>query len=287
MSRNNDERSGAHPSADAPVAAVAQAAQSNSMGLNFVVPTEHVELPSRGRMYPSGHPLHGQDTLEIKHMTAKEEDILTSRALLKKGIAIDRLLQSIIVDKRVNVDDILIGDKNAIIVSARQSAYGDEYTTKVTCQSCGTVSDHTFYLSQNSIVHPDEVEEPQFDRTENGTFLVNLPKTGYTVEVRLMTGRDEKWLAKSMEQKRKANLGETTMTDQMRRFIVSVAGVTDKVQINGFINAMPAIDSRHLRNVYKQLTPNLDLTQDFSCPSCGAEAQMEVPFTSDFFWPQQ
>ena len=287
MSRNNDERSGALPSAEAPVAAAAAQQQNNSIGLNFVVPTEHVELPSRGMLYPEGHPLRGQSTLEIKHMTAKEEDILTSRTLLKKGIAIDRLLESIIMMPGIRPDDLFVGDKNALIVAARMSAYGAEYETKVTCQVCGETSPHSFNLAESHHMHPSDVEDPEFTTTEQGTFIINLPKSGFPAEVRLLTGKDEKWLAKSMEQKRKAKIGESALTDQMRLFIVSVNGVTDRAQINGFINAMPAIDSRHLRRVYKQLSPNVDLTQDFSCMACGAESRMEVPFTADFFWPQQ
>ena len=287
MSRNNDERSGAMPSAEAPVAAVAAQQQNNSIGLNFVVTTEHVELPSRGEYYPEGHPLHGSETIEIKHMTAKEEDILTSRTLLKKGLAVDRLLQSIIVDKRVKPDDLYVGDKNAVIVAARQSAYGDEYTTKVGCQACGETSSFTFNLSEHKLSHPKDIEDPEFEATSTGTFIIKLPKTGFSAEVRLLNGKDEKWLAKSMEQKRKARIGETTLTDQMRLFIVSVNGVKDRTQINEFINAMPAIDSRHIRRIYKQLSPNIDLTQDFVCIECGAETKMEVPFTADFFWPQQ
>jgi|TARA_R110000824_G_scaffold5670_9_gene26125 hypothetical protein len=287
MSRNNDERSGALPSAEAPLAVAAAQQQNNSIGLNFVVPTEHVELPSKGQFYPDGHPLHNEETLEIKHMTAKEEDILTSRTLLKKGLAVDRLLQSIIVNKKINPDDLFVGDKNAVIVSARQSAYGDEYSTKVTCQVCSETSDFAFNLSDSCHIHPDDTEDAEFVMTESGTFDIKLPKTGFTAEVRLLNGKDEKWLAKSMEQKKKARVNETTLTDQMRLFIVSVNGIKDREEINGFINVMPAADSRHMRNVYKQLSPNIDLTQDFLCSACGAETKMEVPFTADFFWPKQ
>ena len=87
--------------------------------LDFSTPTELVDLPSKGRFYPEGHPLHNAETIEIKFMTAKDEDIITSRTLLKKGIVIDRLLQSVIVNKSINVQDLLIGDKNAIVVATR------------------------------------------------------------------------------------------------------------------------------------------------------------------------
>jgi len=281
--RNNDERQGAAPQDDAPPAsAVAQP----TTGLNFVVPTEVVDLPSRGAFYLEGHPLHGKDTLEIRHMTAKEEDLLTSKTLLKKGLAIDRLLENIIIDLPSGPDHLLIGDKNAIIVATRIAAYGPEYNTRVACPTCSSVEEFSFNLSESKLMHPDDTEEAEFEKTENSTFLINLPKTGVTAEVRLFTGQDEKWLSKMADNKKKHGLGDATLTDQMRLFIVSLNGIDDKGQINQFIDAMPAADSRHLRNVYKTLNPNIDLTQDFSCDACGAESRMEVPFTSDFFWPQ-
>ena len=132
--RNNDERTGAIETnvgdSTAAVQAATQQPNQNQSGLNFVVPTEFVELPSGGKYYTDGHPLTGQETIEIKFMTAKDEDILTSRSLLKKGLAINRFLQNIIVNNEVKVDDLLIGDKNAILTAARVSGYGPEYTDK-------------------------------------------------------------------------------------------------------------------------------------------------------------
>ena len=281
--RNNDERQGAAPQDDAPPVSATQQAPA---GLNFVIPTEVVDLPSKGAFYPDGHPLHGKDTLEIRHMTAKEEDILTSRTLLKKGIAIDRLLESVIVDPSVTPDHLLIGDKNAVIVATRIAAYGADYSTKVACPSCGSAEEFSFNLFEHQLTHPDDNLTPDYEKTENNTFLITLPKSGVISEVRLLTGQDEKWLAKMTENRKRHKLGDSVLTDQMRLFTVSLNGIDDKTQINQFIDAMPAADSRHLRNVYKTLNPNIDLTQDFACTSCGAESRMEVPFTSNFFWPQ-
>ena len=112
---NNEERTGAVQHPDSPSPSQPQTGQN---GLNFVAPTEFVEIPSRGRFYPQGHPLHGVESVEIRQMTAKEEDILSSKTLLKQGVAIDRFLQSVIVDRKLNSDSMLIGDKNALIVAA-------------------------------------------------------------------------------------------------------------------------------------------------------------------------
>ena len=132
--RNNQDRLGAVNKGEEPP--VQQQPQQVEQTLQFVTPTEFVELPSRGKFYPEGHPLHNTEIIEIRHMTAKDEDILTSAALLKKGLAIDRFLQNIIVDKSINIADLLVGDKNAIIVASRISGYGAQYEAGISCPSC-------------------------------------------------------------------------------------------------------------------------------------------------------
>ena len=298
--RNNDERTGAreNPDASAATQQATQPTQQSAGQLNFVVPTEFVELPTAGRYYPEGHPLCGAETIEIKYMTAKDEDILTPRALLKKGVAINRFLQNIIVDKRVKVDDLLTGDKNAILVSARISGYGEEYKTKTTCPACATAQEYEFSLSEGVSTGFDteyfaaEEYSDAVTRNEDNTFNIVLPKSEVTVTVRLMNGRDETALADSM---RKANakttrtnlLGhDTQMTDQMRTYITAVNGSSLMQHVHGFVNAMPAADSRFLRTAYQALMPNHDLRQHFECVECGYSQEMEVPFTADFFWPK-
>jgi len=157
---------------------------------------------------------------------------------------------------------------------------------------------HDFDLHQSVVRYPGEIPEeeqgfvhddelPEFELTPEKNFRVTLPKTKVNLELRLLNGRDEKWLSQNLNNRKKNKLHESTTTDQMRLFILSVNGVTDKGQINSFINAMPAADARWLRLTYGKLTPNVDMTQDFECVECGYEGEMEVPFTADFFWPKQ
>ena len=165
MSRNNEERFGAHGDAGSdPVAAMPNP-------LDFVSPTEHVELPSRGRGYPQGHPLHNQETIEIKYMTAKEEDILSSRSLLKKGLAIERLIESVICDKNITARELLVGDRNAILIAARRSAYGNIYNTKVTCPNCTQVTPYDFDLNEATVYEGDN-----FDCFEAKMNLISLKR---------------------------------------------------------------------------------------------------------------
>ena len=287
--RNNEDRVGAvDQQVDNPIEAVANQAPEGAT-FSFATPTEFVELPSGGRYYPTGHSLYKRSTVEIKHMTAKDEDILTSRTLLKQGVAIDRLLQNVIVDKSINIDDMLVGDKNSILVTTRVTGYGTQYNTTVLCPVCGTSNDHSFDLGTGLVNHggADSAEPGTVAEADDGTFSINLPQSKVCVSVRLMTGRDEKNIAKLAEQKKKHNLGDSSLTDQLRMIIVAVNGTNDRSAIHNFVENMPAIDSRYLRSIYAKITPNVDLSQHFSCNTCDYSGDMEVPFTADFFWPQR
>ena len=112
----------------------------------FEIPVETVPLPSGGKCYDADHPLHGKDTVDIRAMTAREEDILTSKALIKKGTVISHLIKSCLIDKRVNPETLLAGDRNALMVALRVTGYGTEYKVEVDCPACGERSKHNFNL---------------------------------------------------------------------------------------------------------------------------------------------
>jgi len=262
--------------------------QENSATFSFVVPTEFVDLPSEGKYYPTGHPLHGCDTLEIRQMTAKEEDMLTSRSLLKKGIAVDRVLQSIIVDNRVSADSLLIGDRNALIIAARCSGYGNDYHTSVTCPECSTKQAYTFDLNEAQITEGATFDVMEATNNEDGTFDLQLPVTQVTVTFRLLTGADERKFLNSVQKgPRSKNKRDAVITTQLRNLIVGVNGDGSADAINYLINNIPSRDSRRLRNVYKLASPDIDLTQHFECDHCDYSNDMEVPLTADFFWPDR
>jgi len=283
--RNNEERFGATKvQGDAPIQDLAQEESQPVTPLSFSTPTEFVDLPSKGLYYPENHPLKGKDSIEIRFMTAKDEDILTSKSLLKKGIAIDRLLQNIIVDKSVNINSLLTGDKNAIIVAARVTGYGASYQTKIACPSCGESSKVEFDLDGGITKDTEQVEG--VDDNGDGTFVATTPRGNISVKMKLLDGVAEKNLVKLTEAKKKNNQPESTLSDQLRMAIVSVEGQEDQMLINAFIKSLPASDARYLRDVYSKKMPNVDLKHDYECQSCGYEQEMEVPFTSDFFWPK-
>ena len=287
MSRNTDDRLGAAHTPEHTESPPVAAAPTETPGFNWAVPTEFVTLPTRGRFYPEGHPLHNQEAVEIRYMTAKEEDILTSRALLKEGVALDRLLENLLVNKQIDVNSLFVGDKNALIVAARITGYGAEYETSVACPSCGESTDYEFDLGSVAVTDTDgALETYSAVHTEANTFIVTLPLSKVQAECRMMTGADENKIAKEMQRKARKKMASSALTDQIRAFLVSVNGSTDAISIERFIAAMPARDSRFLRTFYMEAMPNIDLSQTFECSSCGYSADMEVPLTANFFWPK-
>jgi hypothetical protein len=287
LSRNS-ERLGSKSADNSPPSTLMQ---NDSGGFSFVVPTEFVELPSQGKYYAEDHPLHGEESIEVRQMTAKEEDILTSRTLLKKGIALDRLISNIIVDKNIDANTLLVGDRNAIVISARVSGYGNEYATKVTCPACGTSQKYTFDLNEATVYSGEEVEELDVVDNENGTFTASLPKTGLKVIFRLLTGHDERQMLKQLERKqKKRHQGgdeDHLITNQLKTIIVQVNEHTSAEAITYVVDNIPSLDARHLRLAYKKATPNVDLTQSFECAECDHDQDMEVPLNADFFWPDR
>ena len=290
MSRNRS-RTGVEKEvkhADPPVDQLAENSQASDF--SFVIPTEFVDLPSRGQFYAPGHPLCGAEHVEIKQMTAKEEDILTSRSLIKKGVAIDRLVRSIIVDKTIDPHSLLVGDRNAILVACRVSGYGNIYSTKVSCPACSTTQKYEFDLNLAKIKgpqeHTDEYATQQYDVASNGdgTFDITLPQSKLIITARLLNGADERQIGAQMESDRKRKT-ERTISRQLATMIVAVNGNDTQEAVQYVASNLPSIDSIYLRNAYKYVAPNLDLTQHFSCEVCDHEQDMEVPLNAEFFWP--
>jgi len=285
--RNNEERMlGGHKPehADAPP----QVQQEKKFDpLHFVAPTEFVDLPSQGKGYPENHPLHGEETIEIRYMTAKDEDILSSQTLLKKGVALERFLQNIIVNRGVDTKKLFVADRNAILIAARVSGYGNVYETKINCPSCGASSEQHFDLNDKKIYYSNPNKELGVEETGAGTFTTTMPHSKFKVEFKLLLGEDEIYIAKMSTTRRKNKMVETMLTDQYKRMIVSIEGHRDQSIIDRYVDAMPTIDSRHLRLCYKTTAPDVKISDNFSCPSCGFEQEMEVPFGADFFWPDR
>ena len=257
--------------------------------LSYAVPTEIVELPSKGRFYPKDSPLYGKETIEIRYMTARDEDILTSPALLKKGIALDRLLDNVLMDNSFRAKDLLSGDRNALMYAVRITGYGAAYPATLVCRECGSEYNHDFDLSVFDEMYKDITTEDieSVSLTDHGTFTYTLPKTGVLIEGKFITGHEEDKLIASAQLKKKNKLVETQTTDLLRTIIISANGITDPSDLSEFINNMPASDSRAFREVYAKIVPDVKFRDDTVCDHCGTEQEVDVPITTRFFWPEQ
>jgi hypothetical protein len=248
----------------------------------YVVPVEAVPLPSNGVVYPVDSPLHGQETIEIRAMTAREEDILTSKALIKQGTVITHLLQSCLVDKSIKVQDMLAGDRNAIMTALRITGYGSEYSVEVDCPACAQRTKQEFDLSSLPI------KRLKVGPVAEGAnmFEFNLPLTEKTVRFKFLTGVDEEEIMVTQERKKKQGMqADNLVTTRLTHSITSIEGITDRSKINGFIRNMPARDSLALRRHIDKNEPGIDMKSWMDCPSCLETSEVRLPMGASFFWP--
>lgn len=275
MSRRNNR---ARTSSPAPfVPEVANVAQPQ---VDMASPTEFVSLPTGGKLYPPGHPFYMREEVEIRFMTAKHEDILSSQSLITRGVVLDRLLENLLIDD-VDVGTLYTGDRNAIFLAARITAYGSEYPSVITCPKCGEKHETDIDLNTFTCRGIDE----DLEVTEDGTFILTLPKTQVEVELRYLNVKERDYLNKNADSRRNNNLPETSRTDFLKMAIVSINSNTNKSSINSFISNMPAGDSLYIRREYAKISPDIDTKQDYHCPSCNKTTALEVPLGLSFFWP--
>jgi hypothetical protein len=237
----------------------------------FKLPTEVIELPSKGLLYPEGSEL-AKGTLEMKYMTAKEEDILTNQSYIQKGTVLDKLMKSLIISK-INYDELLIGDKNAIMVAARILGYGKDYPFSILGE------DHTVDLST---LENKPLNEELFKDGENN-FEFTLPHSGNKVTFKLLTHKDEQDISRELEGLKKINKDNSPeLTTRLKHLITSVEGKTEKKDIREFVdNYLLARDSRALREYIKEIQPDVDLT---FFPT-GESNRINIPIGVSFFWP--
>lgn len=237
----------------------------------FKLPTEVVELPSQGKLYPADHPL-AEGKIEMKYMTAKEEDILTNQAYIRDGVVLDKLLQSLIVTK-FNYSDLLIGDKNAIMIAARILGYGKEYKFN--------------YAGNDEVIDLSEIESlpltEEVKKAESNEFSFTLPSSGNVVTFKLLTHSDERKIEQELKGLSKINKNSSpSITTRLKHQILSVNGEDERPKVREFVdNYLLAQDSRALREEIKRIGPDVDLT---FFPE-GSDRRVDVPIGLSFFWP--
>ncbi len=244
-------------------------------------PTEMVSLPSQGWFYDSKNPLASGE-IEIKYMTAKEEDILTSANLIKKGIVFDKLLQALIVDKKIKYDDLLIGDKNAIMIAARILGYGKDYPVQFEHPDTDGLEEVIVDLTT---LKDKEIDFSKHTKGVN-EFEMTLPASKRVITYKLLNQKDERMIDADVNSMKKINPDiDADITTRLKKTILSVDGDSGKQVINNFVdNEFLSRDSFYFRTEFAKMTPDVDMTSDVKF-SDGSERRVVVPMTPGFFWP--
>jgi len=246
------------------------------MAEEYKFPTEMVDLPSKGLVYPKDNPL-SSGKVEMKYMTAKEEDILTNQNYIKDGSVLDRLLKALIVSKKVNYDDLIVGDKNAIMVAARILGYGSDYTFMYNNEEI------TVDLQDLNTV---EINEDKLVEKHVNKFEYTLPHSETLIQFKLLSTKDDQAVKAEVKGLQKIDKKVSPeMSTRLKHMILAVNGNTDKSEIRKFVdNYMLARDSRAFREYIKAFQPDIDLKFNYES-SGGIEREVSLPMTVNFFWP--
>lgn len=246
------------------------------------IPVSLVPLPSGGVIYPPESPLHMKESVEIRSMTTREEDILMSRALIRKGTVITELIKSCLITPGVDVQSLIGGDRNALMVAIRILGYGADYSGTVECPKC----EHKNEISVN--LNDLNVKELKISPIEPGQnkFLFKLPITGKEVVFKFLTGKEEEEILAMLEMKKKKGIqNDNLVTTRLLYSVVSVDGITDRNKLAQFISYMPARDSIALRQFMDDVEPGIEMKFDFTCINCNHYEVMPLPLGPNFFWP--
>ena len=244
------------------------------MSSNFTIPTETVELPSKGLLYPADSPL-AEGKIEMKYMTAKEEDILTNQNYIQKGIVVDKLLESLIVSK-VNFNDILIGDKDALLIASRILGYGKDYEFN--------------YAGEKIKVDLTKLTNKELDeklvKDRKNEFTYKLPNTDNTITFKLMTQQDEKNIQRELEGLKKVSPSNSAeLSTRMKYMIISINENNERPVVREFVDkAFLAKDARAFREYYSSIVPGVNTTISHEFED-GVEEDLDIPINANFLWP--
>mgnify|MGYP003465897241 CR=1 FL=1 len=238
-------------------------------------PTEEVDLPSKGLIYPSSNPL-ASGKVTMRYMTTRDEDTLTNPNYIENGTVIDKLLKSLIVDKNVNYDDIIVGDKDAIMIAARIMGYGKDYSI---------IHKGKEVVVDLSKVDSKPLEDANFVKGKN-EFSFTLPKTGTEIKYKLLNNHDEKKIQAELKGLKKINPEEShEISTRLKFMILSIGDETDPIKIRKYVdNQLLAMESKALRDYIKKTQPGVNFTYKTEGKN-GIEEDINIPITTNFFWP--
>ena len=250
---------------------------------SYDVPVEVVTLPSQGLVYTLDNMLANERQIEIKSMTANEENLLTSQALIKNGTVLSKLLEACILNRTIDASSMITGDRNAILIALRITGYGAKYAVRITCSECDEEYEKEFNLSELTL---KPLGTKPLQQNVN-LFEFILPNSGRTVHFKLLTGQDEQELSETAKMRKKATRSQIDhgVTDRLMQSVVSLGGEQDPAKIATAIKNMPAMDSRSLRKYIDSVEPGVNMKQFSKCSHCGDLSEVQVPMGLTFFWP--
>tara|TARA_R110001606_G_scaffold32924_2_gene99007 strand:+ start:36 stop:794 length:759 start_codon:yes stop_codon:yes gene_type:complete len=247
--------------------------EENKEVQGYKFPTEIIELPSKGLVYSEDNPL-SSGKVEMKYMTAKEEDILSNQSYIQKGVVLDKLLQSLIVSK-VNYQDLIVGDKNAIMIAARVLGYGKDYEFE--------------YKGERVTVDLSILDNKPFDEASisqgQNEFPFTLPASGAVITYKLLTHKDEMAIEAELRGLKKINKNASPdVSTRLKHMILSVNGDSERKTVREFVDTyFLAQDARSFRKHVTSNQPDIELTTQVEL--IGGVEDIEIPITVNFFWP--
>lgn len=249
-----------------------------------------VPLPSQGLVYPSTFPLHNSQVVTIKQMTSKEEDILMNRTFVRRGTVITELIKSCLINRTIDPNDLISGDRNALMVAIRITGYDEKYVTDITCPKCDLKQKWNVDLSRMPIKELDLSKIEQVEPFSN-LFKVTLPSTKKTVTFKFLTGADEERILQDMEAKKKKGVvQENLISTRLISTVVAVNGVETRDLVVRFCSNLPAKDSKFLRHHIDSNEPGISMVHEFTCSNSECDYsnhEFGVPITAGFFYPDK
>lgn len=251
--------------------------------LKFEHMTIFVDLPSKGEVYPETSPLR-EGRVEISQMLAPHEEILSNSSYLKNGVMFDKLVDSLLVNKKISSQELISGDKTAILIAARRDAYGPNYKVNFICSNCSSVYSDEINLDEDIKEYNGEIDDENIIREGGLIHVKELPRSKVSLKLKMLTGEEDKRLFDYNRELKKEGKEVTTL-DQYRLMFKEINGLSDLSTINQFINHMPAMDSKYIKNTYKKLAPDVKMIKTSICTKCENKEEKEAVFNTEFFWP--
>jgi len=242
----------------------------------YRTPYDIIELPSQGILYKNN-----KKSVKVEYLTAMDETILTSPNISNGGKIIDILIKRKVKDLGFDSSDLLIGDRTALMIFLRVTAFGEEYTQLVFNSKSGEFEEGVINLSslqqKKLTIRPDE----------NGEFEFLLPKSNKKVTFSLLTGKDEEIIdiREKEDLKRNPDGVSNKLIFTLEQQIKSIDGERDKIKISNILKKIPIIDSRSLRKYIEEVNPGLDFKTTARTQG-GESVDTFLRFNTTFFWPE-